>query len=288
MATKHFTENDKYALDKGIETLNEKLYFVKNLLLGGNVGFMEMITGEDGSISDRKVETLSDEMVTALEEYRSPYGEPEPGEIPDNYHREGNMIVPDENAPRLDPMESGLYKSFAYCAIYVAANERIANGTFGDLLDIAANSAHSIGDKIAASEYSLSTTDILELLGNCAAVSFGADVLSEYYDKEPNNFYWDTDIDEENFKDTQSWKNTVSDPDKFIAEFKKYVKLRHEKRDIRAFDAEREYMILTFLCTHGLSSLASDVDYGAIENIVDNFCQALKTECGKKTEMVGC
>lgn len=179
MITKHFTESDKYALESGIRALDEKLYRAKNMLLGGDVELMGMIKDEDGSISDEKVEALADEMVAALEEYRSLYGEIEPGEIPDNYYREGNMIVPDEHAPRLDPSEAELYRSFAYCAIYVAANKIIANGTFGEMFEIAENSMYSIGNKAADSEYCLSTDDTLELLGiimtlwRCTASSYG-------------------------------------------------------------------------------------------------------------------
>lgn len=287
MTARHFTESDKYALESGIRTLNEKLHRVKNMLLGGNNSIMSMITDADGSISDKKAEALANEMVTALEEYCAPYGEPEAGEIPDNYHLEGNLIVPDENAPKLDSLISELNRSFAYCAIYVVANKRIANGTFGEIFDIATNSADSIGDRITVTEYCLSTEDMLELLGNYAASAFGTDVLAEYYDKNPEEIYWNRESDEEKCKDTQSWKNTIPDPDKFIAEFKKYVKLRHEKYGGRSFNTDRENMILTFLYTHGFSSLALESDYGAIENIMDNFCKTLKTECGKKTETIG-
>lgn len=278
MEAVHFTQSDKVSMEQARQALGKKLSSVQKTILGGNISFIPMITDSDGKLSDEKIESLAEEMVKALREYITPYGEPEPGEIPANYHIESLFAVPDESAPALDVEEGELYKSFAYCAICAAANKRDFNGTFGDILDIAANRACAVD-----SEYYWSTGDSLEVLGNLVCCALGTDVLSEYCTKSNQPISRSSEFDEASYKIAESRSHTIPNPEKFISEFKKYVKLNHDKFRDRNHIAERGNMIMTYLYKKGFTVLALGDDYSAIENIVENFRNAIETECSDRT-----
>lgn len=278
METRLFTQSDKVSMEQAVQALEKKLDNARKTILGGNISFLPLITDGDGTVSDEKIEALVRDMVKALREYETPYGESEPGEIPQNYHMENSNIVPDESAPTLDPDKEELYRSFIYCAICAAANLRDFGGTFGDILDIAANRAYAV-----ESEYYFSTTDSLELFGNLASCALGVDVLSEYYEKTNPPVSWNTESDEEAHNAAESRKKTIPDSDKFISEFKKYVALNNAKFGGRNHIEERGAMIMTYLYKKGYTVLALGDDYSVIKNIVENFRSAIETECSRRT-----
>lgn len=278
MGAKLFTQSDKVSMEQAMQVLVKKLGSAQKAILGGNISFIPMITDENGKLSDERIESLAEDMVKSLREYICPYGKPESGEIPLNYHFETDFLVPDESASALDPEENALYKSFAYCAICVAANKWDFNGTFGDILDIAANKAYAVD-----SEYYWNTDDSLEIFGNLVCCALGTDILSEYYTKSSQAFYWSAESDETSYKDALSRKQAIPDPEKFISEFRKYVNLNREKSDNRNHIAERGNMIMTYLYKKRLTVLALGDDYSTIENIVENFRDAIETECSDRT-----
>lgn len=278
MRKKLFAQSDKVTIEQNMQALEKKLNSTQNAILGGNISFIPMITDSDGKLSDEKIESLAEEMVKALREYVTPYGEPESGEIPSNYHLESHFFVPDESSPVLDVEDGELNKSFAYCAICVAANKQVFNGTFGDILDIAANRAYAV-----ESEYYWNTDDSLEIFGNLVCCALGTDVLSEYYTKSNHPMGWGVESDEASYKDAETRRNTIPNPEKFISEFKKYVSLNHDKLRDRNHIDERKNMIMTYLYKKRLTVLALGDDYSTIENIVENFRDAIETECSDRT-----
>lgn len=268
METRIFTQSDKLFMEQTISALDKRLRSVRNTILGGNISFLPMISNADGKLSAEKIETLAEDMVKSLREFESPYGEPSPGEIPQNHHQEGNRIVPDESAPELEAEKEELFKSFAYCAICLAADSRYFSGTFGDILDLAANRVYAVD-----SEYYFCTDDSPELFGNLAACALGTDVLGEYYEKSdlPPNLGTVYDKAEENGK-------KLPDPERFISEFKKYVRLNNAGYG-GDHVAERGDMVMTYLYKKGLTVLALEDDYSALENIMENFRSAIEAEC---------
>ena len=278
MGAKLFTQSDKVYMKQAMQALDKMLSSTQHTILGGNISFIPMITDENGKLSDERIESLAEDMVKSLREYICPYGKPESGEIPLNYHFETDFLVPDESASALDPEENALYKSFAYCAICVAANKRDFNGTFGDILDIAANKAYAVD-----SEYYWNTDDSLEIFGNLVCCALGTDVLSEYYTKSNQPMGCGVESDEASYKDAETRRNAIPNPEKFISEFKKYVSLNHDKLRDRNHIDERKNMIMTYLYKKRLTVLALGDDYSTIENIVENFRDAIETECSDRT-----
>lgn len=143
MERRFFTQSDKFSMEQAAQALEKKLDRARNTILGGNISFLPLVTGSDGGLSDERIEALASDMVRALRECVTPYGEPEPCEIPQNYRLENGLIVPEESAPSLDAGKEELYKSFVYCAVCAAASLCYFGGTFGDILDIAANKAYT-------------------------------------------------------------------------------------------------------------------------------------------------
>lgn len=78
-------------------------------------------------------------------------------------------------------------------------------------------------------------------------------------------------------------KKAIPDPEKFISEFKRYVKLNNTKFGRRCNVAERGDMIMTYLYKKGFTVMALGDDYSAVENIVDNFRSAIEAECSCRT-----
>lgn len=278
MERRFFTQSDKVTMEQAAQALEKKLDRARNTILGGNISFLPLLTDADGRLSDERIEALAADMVRALRECVTPYGEPEPCEIPQNYRLENNFIVPEESAPPLGAGKEELNKSFVYCAVCVAASLRYFGGTFGDILDIAANQAYT-----AESEYRFSTADSLELFGNLAACALGTDVLSGYYEK--TSVIRRAKDDETAYNAAESGKKAIPDPEKFISEFKKYVKLNNTKFGGSGHIAERGDMVMTYLYKKGFTVLALGDDYSAVENIVDNFRSAIEAECSYRTHI---
>ena len=273
METRFFTEKDRLFLEQTVTELDKKLSRVRNTILGGNISFLPLITDAGGELSNEKIEALAEDMVKALREYETPYGELEPGGTPQNYHTEGNRTVPDESAPKLDAEKEELYKCFAYCAVCAAAVMRDLGGTFGDILDLAANRIYAVD-----SEYYFSTDDSLELFGNLAACELGTDVLSEYYKKHSHPLSRSTG----SAGSAINGKATLPTPEKFISEFKKYVKLSNAVSGGRDHITERSNMVMTYLYKKGLTVLALEDDYSALENILEKFRSAVEAECSDR------
>lgn len=278
METRLFTQGDKISMERAVRTLEKKLDSALSTILGGGISFLPMVRDADGRLSAEKIEALAEDMVKALREYETPYGLPEAGEIPQNYHREGCNIVPDESAPALDADKEELCRSFAYCAICAAAIREDLGGTFGDILDIASNKAYA-----KDSEYYFSTGDSLELFGNLIANTLGTDILSEYYERSNPPVSWSVESDEAAHNAAQSMKNALPDPGRFLSEFKKYVKLNNAKFGGRNHITERGDMIVTYLYKKGYTVLALGDDYSTIENIVENFHSTVEAECSHRT-----
>lgn len=276
MKEKYFCTVDKDRLDKRLRTLGQRLNEIQNLIIGGKTSFLPMITDGNGKLSDERIDTLIDKLLSSLEEYKTP-------EISDGKGGIYTEPMPEEYEPDTPPQIAALYRNFLYCALCILANGDITpvqlRPTFGELLNTAKNANPEVGNIMH--NYILSTGDSLDVLGNFVSMALGKDILGQYHDKDPICFGDEEDAGADLDARKKAWESALPDPERFLETFDKYVGARYRKIDCSAFVADTEHMIAVFLYTRGLSAFSFGDEYQRIDSIIDTLCRSIENECRK-------
>lgn len=281
MKERYFCSVDKDRLDKRLRVLDQRLNEVGNLMLGGKMSFLPMITDEKGKLSDEKIDALIDRLLYALEEYENP-------EVSDGKGGIYTEPIPEDYEPDISPQTAALYRRFLYCAICILANGDITpvklQPTFGELLNTAKNTNSDVRNIMH--NYILSTGDSLDILGNFVSLALGRDILGQYHDKDPICFGDEEDAGADLDARKRAWQTALPDPERFLEAFDKYVGARYRGIDCSMFKTNMEHMIAVFLYTRGLSAFALGDDYNRIDSIIEMFCKSIENECRKGVDIL--
>lgn len=276
MKEQYFCNVDKSRLDKRLKMLRQKLNEVENLIIGGKTSFLPMITDDEGKLSDKKIDSLIDELLDGLEEYENPG-------ISDANGGVYTEPMSEDFEPEITPQKAKFYRCFLYCAFCILANGGITpvklNPTFGELLNAAKSTNPDVVNIMH--NYILCTGDALDILGNFVSMALGRDILGQYHVKDPICFGDEADAESDLDARKKAWENALPTPERFLQSFDEYVGTRCRGIDCSMFEADMEHTISVFLYRRGLSAFALGDDYSRIESIIESFCKSIENECRK-------